>query len=111
MRYWNAAGVGGHVSGSHSANLANQAPVTCFSQADLQQCHAISKDGNKWYYCWTHGLGKNKTHTSATCNKPAEGHKTDATLDNMMGGCTTIMSRRRRNNTNNTAQPTTTTQG
>jgi hypothetical protein len=40
----------------------------------------------KMYYCWTHGLGKSASHTSAGCENPAEGHKTNATIKNMMGG-------------------------
>ncbi len=38
-------------------------------------------------YCWSHGhhpCGNN--HTSATCIFKKEGHKSDATLDNTMGG-------------------------
>ena len=61
-------------------------------------CHAVSSSGKKWYYCWTHGLGKNKNHTSATCNRQADGHKTGATLDNMMGGSAKIATRRKTNN-------------
>jgi len=47
------------------------------------------------YYCWTHGLGKNRNHTSCNCNNKGEGHKDEATADNMMGGCDRIMSGRR----------------
>ena len=38
-------------------------------------------------YCWSHGwhpVGAN--HNSATCNFKKEGHKTDATFTNIMGG-------------------------
>ena len=38
-------------------------------------------------YCWSHGwhpVGEN--HTSATCNYKKEGHKTNATFANIMGG-------------------------
>ncbi len=38
-------------------------------------------------YCWSHGwhpVGEN--HNSATCNFKKEGHKTDATFTNIMGG-------------------------
>jgi hypothetical protein len=38
-------------------------------------------------YCWSHGwhpIGEN--YTSATCNYKREGHKTDATFTNIMGG-------------------------
>ena len=47
-----------------------------------------------FYYCWSHGLGPNPNHTSTTCNKRAEGHRTDATIKNMMGGCNMIHRRR-----------------
>ena len=46
-------------------------------------------------YCWTHGIGHNADHTSATCTTKAEGHVDTATWDNMQGGNNTI--RRRRN--------------
>ena len=56
----------------------------------------ILTDNNvKMYYCWTHGLGKNRNHTSPTCKNKAEGHKDEATADNMMGGNNKIMSGRR----------------
>ena len=87
---WNAAITGGHVGASHSANMANTSPTSSTSITDLQHCQAITPNGTKWYYCFTHGLGKNKTHTSATCNKPCDGHKRDATLENMMGGSSTV---------------------
>ena len=37
-------------------------------------------------YCWTHGYCMTKSHTSATCKTPMEGHKTAATRNNTMGG-------------------------
>lgn len=37
-------------------------------------------------WCWTHGYSTNKKHTSATCNKPAPGHCTDATSSHPKGG-------------------------
>ncbi|MCK7513584.1 MAG: hypothetical protein MZV70_62555 [Desulfobacterales bacterium] len=43
------------------------------------------------YYCWTHGLGKNRAHTGVTCNRKAPGHQDTATADNLMGGNNTIM--------------------
>jgi hypothetical protein len=39
------------------------------------------------FYCWTHGLHRNPEHTSATCQKPAPGHRKDAVFGNMLGGC------------------------
>jgi hypothetical protein len=37
-------------------------------------------------YCWTHGYKVNGKHTSATHSKPSEGHKSEATRSNNMGG-------------------------
>ncbi len=37
-------------------------------------------------YCHTHGDKVNRSHTSATCTRPANGHKRDATRTNNMGG-------------------------
>ena len=52
---------------------------------------AASADGQQFYYCWTHGLGTNRNHTSATCQRPADGHQTTATARHMMGGNNTIL--------------------
>jgi hypothetical protein len=46
------------------------------------------------YYCWSHGLGYNSEHTSATCKRQAPGHRQDSTLFQMFGGCNTIQRRR-----------------
>jgi hypothetical protein len=43
------------------------------------------------YYCWTYGLGKNRAHTSVSCNRKAPGHQDTATANNLMGGNNTIM--------------------
>ena len=67
-------------SGTHKANTATGTPTN---------------SGVTMYYCWTHGLGKNRAHTSLTCNNKAEGHQDDATADNMMGGNDKIMRGRR----------------
>ena len=53
-------------------------------------------NGTTVYYCWTHGIGFNATHTSATCKAPKPGHSTTATLRNMQGGANTVMQRARR---------------
>ncbi|CAB9510035.1 hypothetical protein SEMRO_417_G138640.1 [Seminavis robusta] len=47
-------------------------------------------NGIPMYYCWSHGLGPNNTHTSNSCSKPVQGHCKEATADNMMGGCCVI---------------------
>jgi hypothetical protein len=43
-----------------------------------------------FYYCWSHGLGKNAEHTSATCASKAPNHCIDAVLSDMKGGNNTI---------------------
>jgi hypothetical protein len=43
------------------------------------------------YYCWSHGLGTNQTHTSFKCTRKTQGHQDNATADNMMGGNNRIM--------------------
>ncbi len=43
-------------------------------------------------YCWTHGFRVWGDHTSMTCRRPAEGHKREATKDNMMGGSSETIS-------------------
>jgi len=88
----------GLAAASHSANAAQGINLNdIFPNANAMECHAVSKGGVKFYYCHTHGLGRNKLHTSKTCNNPGEGHKKEATLDNMMGGSNSILSRSRRN--------------
>jgi hypothetical protein len=42
------------------------------------------------FYCWTHGMGYNKEHTSATCTAPQAGHVRNATCYNKQGGNCTI---------------------
>jgi len=46
------------------------------------------------HYCWSHGLGTNSGHTSATCRFKAEGHQDAAVVSNMLGGCNLIHRRR-----------------
>lgn len=47
--------------------------------------HTPAKKTTGKLYCWTHGAC---AHTSETCNKPADGHKKEATFSNMMNGST-----------------------
>ena len=77
---------------NNAANAATQPPPT-----DPNQCTpcVVTENNVKMYYCWTHGLGKNRNHTSPTCKNKADGHKDEATADNMMGGNNKIMSGRR----------------
>ncbi len=50
-----------------------------------------TNDGLNMYYCWTHGLGFNCTHTSAMCLNPADGHYPNAMVKNMQGSNNLIM--------------------
>jgi hypothetical protein len=43
---------------------------------------------DKGHYFWSHGFLVRAEHTSATCTKQKEGHKVEATRENIMGGCT-----------------------
>ena len=40
------------------------------------------------HYCWTHGGTTSQFHTSQTCQRPAEGHVREATLQDKRGGNT-----------------------
>ena len=44
-------------------------------------------------YCWTHGHTTNSSHTSASCQKQANGHEVTATKTNTMGGSTHVYGR------------------
>ena len=52
----------------------------------VQQPFVETNNGVKMYYCWSHGLGKNAAHTSATCSNKKYGHVETATADKMQGG-------------------------
>ncbi|CAB9500905.1 hypothetical protein SEMRO_95_G049160.1 [Seminavis robusta] len=54
---------------------------------------ANDTEGDPMYYCWSHGLGPNSKHTSATCSKKLPGHCDKANQSNMLGGCCVIRRR------------------
>jgi hypothetical protein len=98
--------------GYHGANAAKEAPAptTPTKIAPTQPPNAKANNNVFVYYCWTHGVGFNKAHTSATCTRKADGHKDDATIDNMMDGNNKVMRNTRpvnkhtnNNNKNNNA--------
>jgi len=75
----------------HSANAAigmwpnpPLTPMSCMPRTPTP--HVVMDDGVHMIYCWTHGLGFNPMHTSATCDKPANGHCITATATSMQGG-------------------------
>ena len=71
---------------SREAGYANAAVVS----DDESTTSNKENTGNGLYYCWSHGLGINKNHTSTTCSNKQPGHQTKATVFNMMGGCNRI---------------------
>ena len=79
----------------HSANAA----ISIKPMPTTTTPHVITDDGVHMFYCWTHGLGFNRTHTSATCGNPGTGHNLTATATNMQGGKNTIQPRGHRRRT------------
>lgn len=77
------------VSSNESANAATAVPP----RAPVAH---VNIDGGRMYYCWTHGLSTNSNHTSASCNRQAEGHQVTATVFNMQGGNNKIVTARPR---------------
>lgn len=126
LRRLSAADVG---FGNAAANAAQEAVPETIEQVVARMLAAqggTNRNGNQGrqggqvnpnqlmaciHYCWTHGLGRDPNHTSPTCTRQANGHRCDATLDNMMGGNDKIRRARgdraiyrppnRGNNTNN----------
>ena len=92
-------------AGYHGANAAcvvitdTDEPVPETAAAAMQQNTATQggnirlESGKLMYYCWSHGLGLNSRHTSASCQRQKEGHQVTATADNIMAGCNLIVSR------------------
>lgn len=87
--------------GAHSANGNNppvpDAPatptttITELAAAATITTTPTTSNGKEFFYCWSHGLGLNRAHTSVTCENKTEGHEDLATADNMLGGCHRIM--------------------
>jgi hypothetical protein len=65
----------------------------------------------KMYYCHSCGLGPFQSHTSVTCTRQKPGHKTEATLQNMMGGSKRFYYRPRLPGASSTTAGTTPTRG
>lgn len=80
------------VGGYHSANVAMEKPKPPTSTTPAPV--AIVSDDVRLYYCWTHGLGPSRTHTSATCSNRAQGHVATATVNNTQGGSNSFRSTR-----------------
>jgi hypothetical protein len=100
LRKLTAGDAGFH--GAHQASISTPLPtaavavVTPAAITPPAPTVHVSVDGGRMYYCWTHGLGTHRNHTSATCDRKAAGHKDDATAFKMKGGNNTISSGRPR---------------
>jgi hypothetical protein len=86
-------------AGYHGANHAATQPNTAVTElaaaaqpAPTPSAAVKLTNGTMMYYCWTHGLGKNRNHTSANCHNKDKDHKDAATADNLLGGNDRIMS-------------------
>jgi hypothetical protein len=75
--------------------LATKDKINVALQEQLRSCRAPttapahrqpSASDNAKCYCWTHGIRVSSNHNSASCTNPGEGHKSDATRENKMGG-------------------------
>ena len=66
-----------------AALAATQVPVCLPTNSKAPR---VEVDSYPLFYCWSHGLGPSKFHTSLTCRKKKEGHQDAATITNMMGG-------------------------
>jgi hypothetical protein len=90
---------------AHVANVAYTKPDTTKETLDFikSEIMAIKLDiaaqqatiahpppvgSNQRYYCHTHGISANASHTSATCTRKGPDHKDGATIRNKMGGST-----------------------
>ena len=63
---------------------ATQAQMATLAAMKTQTRNRQNNSGTS--YCWTHGPTTNSSHTSASCQKQADGHKVTATKTNTMGG-------------------------
>jgi hypothetical protein len=68
----------------------NDATAAAADASGTTRNQAYTSNGMALFYCWTHGLSKNPTHTSANCANKSEGHDDSATLENRMGGINRI---------------------
>lgn len=96
QRLQTSTGAGYH---SSAAAITNKKPTPATQS---------NNTSNQMYYCWSHGYSPNNEHDSTNCKFPAPGHRVEATVCNMLGGCNFI--RRRRNELQVYIKPKPTTQ-
>ena len=74
-----------------TTSTASLSTLTDATSATKSDGSIKTNNGVTMYYCHSHGLGKNRGHTSLSCKNKKDGHQDTATADNMMGGCDRIM--------------------
>jgi hypothetical protein len=100
----NAANAEANATTKDTSNNTSTKQVPTFDPKEHQFC--LPEGGDVIFYCYTHGIGTNPNHTSATCTAPAEKHKKNATFKKRMGGSTAVIGdfRNRRNNATSSEQ-------
>jgi hypothetical protein len=85
---------------ANNSTVHNNNPVPVIN--NVTPTVGITVGNKRLYYCWSHGLTTNSTHSSATCNHPKPGHDSSATAMDRKGGSNTfnLSTRPRRNNNN-----------
>jgi len=68
-----------------TADATQAQMATVIAAMKSQTCNRKNNNGTS-YCCWTHGHTTNSSHTSASCEKRADGHDVTATKTNTMGG-------------------------
>jgi hypothetical protein len=86
-----AAGYHGAHAATNTATPPIIAPAPATNAPNPYRAHV---DNCTLYYCWSHGLGQNRSHTSPTCRFKKPGHEDTATVLKRMGGCNLIMAPR-----------------
>ena len=79
-----------NTAGYHGAHAATT-PSLLTNPTTTRHTPNFQSENVNLYYCWSHGLGLNAAHTSATCSHPTDGHQKTATLMKHMGGNSRIM--------------------
>jgi hypothetical protein len=96
-------------AGYHGAHAATApAPSPSATAAAPNPYRAIVDGTDHFYYCWSHGLGTNPTHTSLGCRFKKPGHVDTATGMNRQGGNSGFMEART-GGTNRRPRPASTT--
>jgi hypothetical protein len=89
-------------AGYHGAHAATTPTPAATPTTTTAQPFSVNTGPCTMWYCWSHGLGRNRAHTSATCEHKLPGHQDQATVINRMGGSNIIMGGRTNRPSTNT---------